>query len=414
MVKVFTLGSKEKEVRMFQETAIGIVVKQATGIVIDHAILHHLDPDGKGMGELLVDSELDFAGQYGPIVRERLERFVQHAYEGSHLTAVSLDDIAADSTSTTLGICWNTLDDPADFVKASRELAGRLTRAMRTRPNISEGDLFLVIAHDALGPMVGILKLEKWTELVREFVPQVDGTLKAVVVPNQDVIHTRTIPQKCAFVRRPSHQHGPYVRLNDNQARDHETPARFFIERFLECRIITTMARRTIDFCIATESWRQEHALYLPKQGIVTVARALQTHLEKPELTFTDFAHELLAGATLSAAAFESLVSHLASSVYPPEPGRNTSRSPIHSFQPDPETVGNLLREMDLTLSDGTRIIGSSSTMLRKLESLIVDKEEGPRKITIPLQTNSVTRRFPGSSLMRPRASDDFQSDEAN
>lgn len=397
---------------MIQELEASAAVKLSSCIAIEHAILHHLDPEGKGMGEQLVASELDFTGDDGPVVRERLERFLQKSYAACEISAESLEDIDPDDGSTTLGICWRTIEDPSDFIPASWKLAQRLTEAMKTRANISEGDLLLVVARDVLGPMIAILKLEKWVELVREFVPQEDGTIKAVVVPNPNVIHTRTVPQKCAFIRRPEHKYGSYVRLNDTQARERDHAAHFFVEHFLLCRLITTTARRTIDFCVAAESWRQEFALYLPKQGLVTFAKALQLHLSKPELSFDEFAREATAGAHLTETAFEILVDQLAKSVTPTEPSLVSPPTPPRTFKPDADAVEHLLKDMILVLSDGTKVSGSSKNMMHKLESLVVDREEGTRKLTIPLQTTSVTRKFPGSSVVKRQETDDPQTDQ--
>lgn len=384
---------------MAQQIAALLGDTSTVSISLEHAIIHHLDPEGNA--ERLVAAEIDFVGQKGDFARHRLEAFLQRSYEQSHTGAVAAREIDMVGDDTTLGVSWRTLDNTDGFVSASVKLARLLSAAMRTRRNISEGDLFIAIANDDLGPMMCILKLQKWEELVREWVPHPDGTYTVEVVPNDNIIHTRTVPQKCAFIRPPNHPYGAYVRLNDTQVREREHAARFFVEQFLGCRLITTPVRRTIDFCVAAESWRQEHRLYLPLQGIASFANALDSLLTGSELSFQKFAETALTGANYNPIMLTSLVTTLAKSVYQPEGQHQLHDDAEDTFVPDQETADKMLETIDLTLSGGIRVTGPRASMLRVLAELSPDKEEGNRKLSLSLLTTTMTRKFPGSSVVK-------------
>lgn len=380
-------------------------VNTATGISLEHAIIHYLDPDGDK--ERMVVAEINFSSSKGAVARERLEHFLKRSYDQSLIAAEAEGPLDTVDGASTLGICWHTLDESKAFVSSSVLLARRLTHAMRSRHNISKGDMFVAIVRDALGPMICILKLAKWEVLERRFIPQRDGTFHVDVTPTENVISTRTIPHKCAFIRPPDHQYGSYVRLNDNQAHEREMAAHFFVEHFLGCRIIATSARRTIDFCVAAEAWRQENRLYLPRQGVVSFAKALNSLLDSSTVSFHEFAQEALAGANVNEVVVASLINALSTSVYPTEATRDVGYTTPDSFTADGETAKKLLESIDLTLSNGIRICGPRASMLNILEALDVDREEGDRKLVLPLSTTTITRKFPGSGVIKFQDTED-------
>jgi hypothetical protein len=350
---------------------------------VDRAIMHLLDPDGNNTK--LVHREINLHGQKNEPVREFLCRLVQSAIE--HVDAYAVD---ATGTSDTLSVCWHMLATESTFAPQSRDLAIKLNDIMVKKGTVSAGDLLVVIAQDASGPMVGLLKLERSTDFVHEYVTQPDGTVEVRITATDAVIPPDH--QKCAFVREPSPGRGYQVELHDDQVTRGKKgdAAKFFHRDFLQCELLTTQAARTYNFCTAAEDWRKKHRAFLPKQGIVSFTRALHQHLKSPEFSFDAFALTSIGAASDLEWHRLDLTSMLQARVYSdmlPEDRPNI-------FQPHHEAAEKLLSTISLVTPEGVKLSGGAETMERILEALDKHGEDADNRLSFTVTVSAVERRF--------------------
>lgn len=353
-------------------------------LVIQHAIMHYLDPDSNDTK--FVSREIEFVGEVGEAVLGILCRLITLSLDGS-------DTYAEDSgQSETLSACWHILSTPDSFIEKSHQMAEGLSNAMRGKGNVKKGDMLIALASDVVGPMVVILKLEQLQEFQVRYIPQDDGTFAVKLELNEGVVSSREVPQKCAFIREPSATYGYHARLHDNQVREKESAAKFFYQEFLGCRLLTTPAKRTLNFCNSAEAWRRENAVYLPQQGIVTFTRALIQHLRSGEVSFKAFAESALAGAQNSEWSVNGLAEQVQNGVYAKEMQRGEFVK--SSFTPDPATIDKVLQSVNLTLSNGLRLAGPTDAMLKVFDSLDADGGNEVGHLLFKVPSSSVERNF--------------------
>ncbi len=351
---------------------------QHTGVNIEHAIMHYLDSANNKL--ILVDNEIDLT----PSARGFLCRLIDTSLESANAYAVD-----ATGASPTLLACRDMLATCTAFVPRSRELAEALYNIMARNKNISSGDLLAIAAHDSNGPLLAIFKTELNHEYERKYETRTDGTSQVILIPNDNVVPSeRKPPQKCAFIR----QTGTYfdVQLADNQIGMKEEVAKFFYRDFLHCELLTTPAARTMNFCRTVERWRDENAVYLPHQGIVSFTKALHEQLQSSPLFFKTFAESALVGSQNSELSATSFADTLASHVFPDVPSPRPE-----SFEPDPVVANKLLRTIHLSLMGGIQISGPSEMLLGILES--ITEQNG--QLDLHLITPWVRRNF-----QKPRA----------
>lgn len=353
-------------------------------LVIDHAIMHYLDPDSSDTR--LVSHEIEFTGEVGEAIRRIMCKLIKISLEAS-------DTYAEDNgQSEALSACWHILSTPGSFVEKSRHLATCLNKAMRGKGNVKKGDMLVILARDAVGPLVAILKLEQLREFQVRYIPTEDGNFDVKLELNENVVSSREAPQKCAFIRDPSATHGYHVRLRDNQVREKESAAKFFYEDFLGCRLLTAPAKRTLNFCNSAEAWRREHAVYLPHQGVASFARALIQHLRLGEVSFKAFAESALKGVDNQELSAVSLAEQLKTGVYAKETQRGEFIK--SSFTPDADTVEKVLQNVNLTLSGGLRLAGPTDAILHVLDALDGDNGDGVGRLLFKVHTSFVERAF--------------------
>src|SRR6266700_936931 len=124
-----------------------------------------------------------------------------------------------------------------------------------------------------------------------------------------------------------------------------EAVAKFFYRDFLGCDLLTTPGARTMLFCRTVERWRNEHAAYLPYQGIVSFTKTLHEQLQSSPLVFKTFAESALSGSQNPELSSTSFADTLAAHVFPDMPHARPE-----SFEPDPAVADKLLATIHLLL----------------------------------------------------------------
>jgi hypothetical protein len=363
-------------------------------VIVRHAIMHHLDRD---FDLAFASREISLDGPEGGTIRRRLSSLIKDALANA-------DSIAEpeDSPSPTLQSCWEMLESSEALVVSSRQMAERLYRLMRRNKNISPCELLIALCQDGRGAFVAILKLERIEGLEYLYVRHEDGTWEVVLTPNHNMVPAKLLPQKSAFIRAPHGDVGYQVRLKDHQAKK-KSAAGFFCHELLGCRLLSTPAEQTMAFCEAAERWRNEHRDALPGQGLVSFSRALQEHLRRPTVSFSEFADTALGDASSAPFAGETLADTLASDVYGPP--RDSQEPPPPTFTPDAETTRRLVEHMGLTLTttwiDGPvdiRLIGPADAVLGLLEQA---KEDGNGQLVLRICASGLRRQYKPSSKKR-------------
>lgn len=346
--------------------------------------MHYLDTGASE--KKIVSREIKFAGPTGEIARQVLAKMIERAHE-------STDVYGQDLTNTfpTLSLCWEMLAAPETFVSNSAILTYRLNAAMSGKGNVSPGDVLIAIARDLNGPFAAILKLEKLREFERKYIPLPDGTFDLELVLNEDVVSSKEVPQKCAFIRHPGATPGYHVQLRDNQVRDKEAAAKFFYHDFLHCRLLPTPSKRTINFCNSAEAWRQENATFLPHQGIVSFTKALIQALREPEIAIPAFAELALRGANNPDLSALALAEQLTASVYARE--RAEGLFVPSTFTPDRETADAILKNVSLNL-DGIRLSGPTDKMMQVIEAVENEDDGLDRPLPFRILASKVERSF--------------------
>lgn len=335
---------------------------------IEHAIMHYLNPDKNEL--ILVDNEIDLTTI---TTKEFLSRLVQASLVSANSYAV---DIAG--TSPTLLASRDILASCATFVPRSRELATALYNIMTKKKTISSGDLLIIVAHDCNGPLLAIFKTELNHEYERKYNIRHDGTSQVILSPNDNVVPSEhRPPQKCAFIHQTRTDYD--VKLADNQVGMRDDIAKFFYRDFLGCELLKTSAARTLTFCRAVENWREQHAVYLPQQGLVSFTKALDEQLKSSPLFFESFAERALRGSQnpeLSVASFAEFLVH---QVFPKAPF-----PPPEFFEPDLDTANKLLQNINLTVMEDIQITGPSEKLISIIESISDQDHQLDLHITTP------------------------------
>lgn len=344
-------------------------------VKIEHAIMHELDREHDVLRLADRQIELDEAAKHF------LARLMAHCAAAADAQGVDAGGSAA------LVAARDILAYPDLLLPRSRELAEKLYGSMVGKENISSGDLFVVIACDNCGPVLGVFKTEPSAEYSRTYRTESDGTITPLLIANDSIIPSeRRPPQKCAFIREARSDQDYDVLLLDNQIGQSGDVAKFYYQGFLECELVTSAAARTLTFCRAVELWRRENKNVLPAQGIPSFARALQLHLNRSEVTFREFALEALSVLTYPSLKPDDLAEYLASKVHSDKPYPRPDR-----FEPEQVTAMRLLESISLTLDGGVQISGPAQFLSSVLERASTD---GGGQLEFRLGTTSVRRNF--------------------
>lgn len=350
---------------------------QNSGVNIEHAIMHYLDPQNDKL--ILVENEIDLTK-----TREFLNRLIEASLKSADSYAVDIT-----GTSPILLASRDILATCKAFVPRSRELASALYNVMTKNKKISSGDLLIIAAHNCDGPFLAILKTELTHEYERKYDTRQDGTSQVTLSPNDNVVPSeRRLPQKCAFIHQDRTDYD--VKLADNQVGMRDDVAKFFYRDFLHCELLTTSAARTLTFCRAVERWREQYSVYLPQQGLVSFTKALHKQLKSSPLFFKSFAENALLGSQNPNLSVASFADFLIYQVFP-----RASYPPPESFEPDPSTVDKLLQNIHLSLMGDIQITGPSE----KLISIIENISDQDHQLDLHITTPWVKRSF-----QKPRA----------
>lgn len=289
---------------------------------VEHAIMHHLDPKQNEL--ILVGEEIQLSSPVHELFCQLLQ--VSSATAETHA-------VDANGQSQALGTCRSFLADPAQFVAHSQALAEQLYAAMGTNIHIVPGDLMVVMGRDTDGPFAALAKTEPNMEFRVEYKRRPNGVSYVDISPTDAMAPSKDKPpQKWAFVRDAPFDNGADVCLVDNQHRSTDNNvAKFFYNRFLGCELLSTAPARTMRFCRAVEQWRYANAKYIPGQGVMAFARALQTHLRMTSVDFVAFAAAALENVSNDWLSPSKFAVDLAAKVYedqsPPYPRTGQVRS---------------------------------------------------------------------------------------
>jgi hypothetical protein len=363
-------------------------------VIVTHAILHHVERD---FDQAFASREIALDGPQGSRTRRLLNSLIKDALANADSIAE-----AEDTSSSTLQASWQMLESAEAFVAGSRHMAETLHRLMRQNRKISPCELLIALCQDSQGAFVAILKLERMEGLEYLYVRHEDGTWEVILTPNHNLVPAKPRPQKSAFIRARRGDVGCHIRLKDHQAR-RKLAATFFCKDFLGCRLLATPAQQTIAFCEAAERWRSEHSEALPRQGVVAFSRALQAHLHRPTVNFSEFAYAALGGVASARFAGETLADTLASDVYGLRRDMHETFPP--TFAPDAKTARRLLDHMNLTLSTSSHmglgdvhLIGPADAIVGLLEQV---REDGSGHLVLRISTSSWRRQFKPSAKQR-------------
>jgi nucleoid-associated protein YejK len=201
-------------------------------VALDRAILHQVEPGESGLR--MSGRELPLSGS--PRLAGFLAGHIRNALADSQTKAANW--AAQGTQSSVAGSCRDLLDDRADLVPASQDLARTLHDAVGNDRRITPGALAIIVFHDDASAdqrperYVALVKLDESEGFRPEWLTDADGTAYLSVTELPDVLPTlHEKLQKCAFVHARTGEDKYDLLVLDRQVP--AAPAHFFIQGFL-------------------------------------------------------------------------------------------------------------------------------------------------------------------------------------
>lgn len=342
-------------------------------LVIDHLVLHYLDPD-KGTPTLVdMDAELDDA---------------MHAYFAHHISYADtnaewyaeFDDPSYHAARTCASLLRCESDD---FARTTHDLANRLNNIIgakgRFRERIAPGDMIVVLYHNADSPSyrLAILKVELDKERhTREFVES-NGRRKVVFRPTSNLLPLAERLQKCAIVWFDADDTAPSLRLLDKDAGPaSEGIAAFFYKDFLGASLGMSPKRRTRLFWNETNRWINARSKSLEPQELLHFFQVRRAALSGVKLDVQSFVADALPNRPNEA---QNLQSVLATKLH------LSADNGALEFEVNSSVAKAYIEHVTLLL-DGKMKLTISANQFQDLVHISEDRT-GEGKITITLET---------------------------
>jgi hypothetical protein len=342
-------------------------------LVIDHLVLHYLDPD-RGTPVLVdMDADLDDA---------------MHAYFAHHISyadtnaewQAEFDDPSNQAARTCASLLRGGSDD---FAQMTHYLANSLNNIMgakgRFRKKIAPGDMIVVLYHSADSPSyrLAILKVELDKERhTREFVES-NGRRKVVFKPTRNLLPLAERLQKCAIVWFDADDTAPSLRLLDKDAGPaSQGIAAFFYKDFLGASLGMSPKRRTRLFWSETNRWINAKSRHLGPHELLRFFQTRRAALSGATVDVQRFVADALPNRPHEAQALLSVLTtklHLLDDVGALEFEINAS-------------VAKAYTEHVTLLLDGKMKLAISANQFQELVHVSEDRT-GEGKITITLET---------------------------
>ncbi|WIF94858.1 nucleoid-associated protein [Caminicella sporogenes] len=219
-------------------------------IIVERAIVHILDNN----------SDTPILGEIEQEIDEEIHEFLV-----KHIIKSLRDDDNRKAKfrlgkNSVIEACKEIFDNEENFIEASKKIANRMFRIMKTNNNISSCDLVVCIFSSNDSKYIGILKLDYQKSFVHE-IEYIENYFKVSIIP-QDIglpgLNQKL--QKCAFIRNlnDENDYDMIVLDKQNYSQDSEI-ARFFIDEFLNSEIIIDNKYKTKMLKKAVEKWTRKN-----------------------------------------------------------------------------------------------------------------------------------------------------------
>jgi hypothetical protein len=342
-------------------------------LVIDHLVLHNLDPESGAPTLVDTDAELDEA---------------MHSYFAHHInyadTNAEWHAEFEDQANQAAKTCASLLRcESEEFARTTHFLANRLNDIMSTagrfRERIAPGDMIVVLYHSAnsLSPRLAILKVEPDKERhTREFIES-NGHRKVVFKSASNLLPLADRLQKCAIVWCDADDTTPSLRLLDKDAGPtSQGIAAFFYKDFLGASLGMSPKRRTRLFWNETNRWLNARSSSLGPQELLRFFQVRRAALSGVKLDVRRFVENALPNRPSEA---QSLLNILTTKLHLSE------YSGALEFEINP-SVAKAYTEHVTLLLDGKMKLTVSADQFQDLVH-VADYRTGEGKVTITLET---------------------------
>lgn len=156
--------------------------------------------------------------------------------------------------------CKKIFSNDEIFIEASKEIANRMFRIMKTNNNISSCDLVVCIFSSDNSKYIGILKLDYQKSFIHE-IEYVEDCFRVSIIPQETGLPGLNQKlQKCAFIRELNDEHDFDMIVLDKQSysKDNEI-AHFFIDEFLNSEVLIDNRDKTKILKNAVEKWTRKN-----------------------------------------------------------------------------------------------------------------------------------------------------------
>ncbi|NTU75538.1 MAG: nucleoid-associated protein [Anaerolineaceae bacterium] len=268
-------------------------------IVLQRMIVHsvdHLDKVEEHFISQLSELESPITPEVNDFVVGHIRAGREHRYTRSaYFTPTPPGSISLDARVTSF------LNDPANFVEESREIALALYKASggKIAKSITPGDLVVATFLDSEDPQAlwaALLKMEHTDGFVGHHTEQ-NGKRLTLLERVSDVLPSGDL-QKCAFIlplsKRQDHLH---LKVLDQQAGRYgitRPVATFFLTNFLQCAVADHPADQAGIFIYASQEWVDKKKDIWSEADISHFIQQAAASLENPSVDVVGFANALI------------------------------------------------------------------------------------------------------------------------
>lgn len=351
-------------------------------VVIERLILHELNH--RTGDKTLVDEIPQLSPEYQGFFAQHIEYAWAHAEwdaQFEHAQGLVPD------------LCRQALlDEPSEFIRASKDLAQKLYDNMSKTETIAPGDFVVVIFTQAASETrhIALLKLDPDKRKTRTFNKSNGKTQvhfsETKIFPDTTKLH------KCALISPDADSPGGFaITLLDTQARITADPvAAFFYKGFLTTELLSSARHRTRVFIQASDSWISWHSNEFTPSELLAFYRARRQALSGYEVDIRQFVGSALG---THPELHDELAGRLIESIFP------KSRPESPHFLVDPDVARQITQNVAIEIDGGGRIIVPAERFADIVHLATTRTSENKIQITIETQ---VFREVLGPTARKP------------